>query len=70
VNLKIVPDITFERTYNLYDDKRQLAVILEDLDGTRELAFTVKRLKISELQEVYEFVWGYNKWLTGQEWLM
>jgi hypothetical protein len=70
VNLKIVPDITFERTYHLYDDKRELAMIFQDLDGSKELSFTVKRLKISELQEIYEFVWGYNKWLTEQEWLM
>lgn len=70
MNLKIVPDITFERTYHLYDDKRELAVILQDVDGSKELAFTVRRLKISELREVYEFVSKYNKWLTEQEWLM
>lgn len=68
MNLKIVPDESFVRVYHLYDDKRPLAVILQAPDGSKELAFTVKTLKINELREVYEFVSGYTEWLTDESW--
>lgn len=70
MNLKIVPDISYVRMYHLYDDRRPLAMIFQELDGSKELSFTVKRLKFNEIREVYEFVSSYNKWLTEQEWLM
>jgi hypothetical protein len=70
VNLKIAPDESFARVYHLYDDKRPLAVILQALDGNKELAFTVKTLKFNELREVYDFVSNYSGWLTDDQWLM
>ncbi len=68
MNLKIVPDQSFARVYHLYDDKRPLAVILQEIDGSKELAFTVKTLKFNELREVYNFVTSYEGWLTAEDW--
>lgn len=68
MKLKIVPDAVFQRVYHLYDDKRPLAVILQEVDGSKELSFTVKSLKFNELREVYDFVTDYQGWLTAEDW--
>jgi len=67
MNLRIVVDTIFRGMYHLKNDKTTIALIQEDINGNREIGFTVVRLKFQDLLEIHEFVTTYDKWLTSDK---